>query len=282
MKQAPWILAAIVAVAGLSAIDAARPCVAYADASDSATAAKQPVARRLYEEGLEAAGKAHWAVAYERFKASYDVLPRVLTLFNLAGAQAQTGRLVEATETYRKFLRETSDGRYPDLRADALTQLERVSKQVSQVTLDISGIDSADVVTIDDIEFPQAVLHEPIPLNPGPHVAVVHRGDAVLITRALTLTSGQVEPVKIELPAQPLPGTRDPAKPADLTLHPDAHPATEPAATGVVLTAAPAPEQKRSVLRSPWLWSAAAVVIAGSVTAAYLLTRSDGDVLVVR
>src|SRR4051794_12238516 len=89
---------------------------AFAQPADSAAANKVPVARRMYEEGVDAVNKGRWSVAHDRFKASYDLAPRVLTLFNLAGAQAQTGRLVEAAESYRRFLRETTDGRFPEFR----------------------------------------------------------------------------------------------------------------------------------------------------------------------
>ncbi|HET9625746.1 MAG TPA: hypothetical protein VFP84_30485 [Kofleriaceae bacterium] len=247
-----------------------------ADSSESTSAAKVPVARRLYDEGLEAAGKKQYAVAYERFKASYELVPRPLTLYNLAGAQAQTGRPVEASESYRKFLRDTADGRFPELRANAQTQLEVVTKQVAQITLDITGLEASDTVTIDDIEFPQSILREAIPLDPGAHTAVVRRGGAALATQSISLTSGANEPVKIEVPAQ----AGD--KPVDLSVHPG-QPAGSPAATASVLDTHPAPPpEHHSVWRSPWLWTTVAVVVAGGVTAGILLTRPDNDVLVVR
>lgn len=247
----------------------ATTTAAVAQPADSTSAAKVPVARRLYDEGVDAVGKGRWSLAYERFKASYDLAPRVLTLFNLAGSQAQTGRLVEATENYRKFLRETTDGRYPELRTEATTQLESLEKQVAQLTLDISNIDASDVIVIDEIEFPHSALREPIPMNPGPHVTRIQRGDAAIANRSITLAPGTAETVHIELPVKKL----------DLVVHrPDG---PTPAAESVVDTRRPE-QPKRSILRSPWLWAAAAVVIAGGVTGAYFMTRSDSDVLVVQ
>jgi len=237
---------------------------AHAQPADATAGSKLPLARRLYEEGVDAIGKARWASAFDRFKASYELAPRVLTLFNLAYAQAQTGRLVEAVESYRRFLRETTDGRYPDLRTSAAGQLELLDKQIAQITLDVTNIEPDDVIAIDDVEFPQSVLREPIPMNPGPHVARVQRGQRVLATRSLTLTAGAPEAVHLELPVKPL----------DLTVHATAAPPS-------VTTPLPGPVRpdhgsSHAWLRSPWLWSGVAVVLAGGAAGAYLFTRPDG------
>jgi hypothetical protein len=257
MKQLLLIVAIAIAATG----------GARAQPAESTSAAKLPLARRLYDEGVDAAGKGRWSIAFDRFKASYEFAPRVLTLFNLAGAQAQTGRLIEAAENYRRFLRETADGRYPELLTTATNQLELLDKQIAQVILDVTNIESGDVIAIDEIEFPHVVLHEVIPMNPGPHIARVHRGAKVIATRSLVLAAGAAESVRIELPAKQL----------DLEVH---HP-TEPSAA---IAAVPGPRRinrgpSHPWLRSPWLWSGVAVVVAGTATGAYLFTRPDGVVV---
>jgi len=237
---------------------------ARAQPAESTSVAKLPLARRLYEEGVDAAGKARWTIAFDRFKASYELAPRVVTLFNLAYAQGKTGRLIEASENYRRFLRETADGRYPELLTVATNQLEMLDKQIAQVILDVTNIEPGDVIAIDEIEFPHVVLHEVIPMNPGPHIARVSRGAKVIATRSLALTAGPAESVRIELPAKQL----------DLEVH-------QPAEPPAVTAAMPGPMRvdrgsRHTWLRSPWLWSAVAVVVAGSATGAYLFTRPDG------
>lgn len=263
MKQLVLIVAATLA---LTAVAVAQP-------ADTA-ANKVPVARRMYEEGVDAVNKGRWSVAHDRFKASYDLAPRVLTLFNLAGAQAQTGRLVEAAESYRKFLRETSDGRYPDLRSDATTQLDALEKQVAQVTLDIANIDAGDQIVIDDVDFPHSALREPIPMNPGPHVTRIKRGDQLVGSKSITLSPGSAETVHIEVPV----------KTVDLNVR---NPGTPDSSSGVTGTAAldgkqSDREHKGGVLRSPWFWGAVAVVVVGGAVGAYFLTRDDGNTLVVK
>ena len=256
------------ALAFVLAIAALAPAAVHAD-TDSTSAAKVPVARRLYDEGIEAANKGRWSVAHDRFKASYELAPRVATLFNLAGAQGNTNRLVEASESYRRFLRETSDGRYPELRAEATAQLEAIEKQIAQVTLDVTNIDADDVIAIDDVEFPHAALREPIPMNPGPHTAKITRGDNVIATRPITLAAGAAETLKLELPKQVALAARKPADPMGST-------------AGAPLRDDRQPRPRKSLFKSPWFWTAAGVVVAGGVTAAYLMTRPDDGVLVVR
>jgi hypothetical protein len=254
------------------ALLAFAPASALAQSADSASTAKLPLARKLYDEGVDAANKGRWSVAYDRFKASYELAPRVLTLFNLAGAQSNTGRLVEASESYRRFLRDTSDGRYSELRTDATSQVELLDKQIAQVTIDVSHIEPDDVIMLDEIEFPHAALHTALPMNPGQHTARIQRGQSVIATRKITLASGATESVQIDLPVQP----------ADLTVHRD----PESGPPGVTGTAAatrrsePEPGPPRSLLRSPWLWAGVAVVVAGAATGTYLLTRSPDGVTI--
>ena len=246
----------------------AAPGDVHAQSVNSTPAPKVALARRLYDEGADAVGKGQWSLAYDRFKASYELAPRVLTLYSLAYAQDHTGRLVEATENYRKFLRETDDGRYPEYRTNATNQLNLLGKQIAQLTIEITNLDPSDVVAIDEIEFPQAALHEAIPMNPGSHVARIQRGTAVLATRTVTLTSGATETVRIELPV----------KPPDLVVHNTPDPPGLTAPTGPAAPPKPVDHgPNRAWLRSPWLWSGVAVVVAGTATGAYLLMRSpDG------
>jgi hypothetical protein len=259
MKCYLVLIAVVLATAGL----------AHGQNADTALATKVQIARKLYDEGVEATSKSQWSLAYDKFKASYDMQARPQTLFNLAVAQAQTGRLVEASESFRKLLREATDPRYAELRADVASQLESVDKQIARLTLDVSNLEQRDVVTIDDIEFPRSVLRQEIPVNPGEHVVAVRRGSTVVVTRKITLSAGATESVQIDVATKAI----------DLNVHP----AEGTQTTGTVgVIEHREPEQKRSVLRSPWLWSAAAVVIAGSVTATYLLTRGNDDVLSVR
>ena len=231
-------------------------------------AGKVTVARRLYEEGVEAVNKCRWSVAHDRFKASYDLSPRVFTLFNLAGAQAQTSRYVEASESYRRFLRETGEGRHTELRAEATSALDDLEKQIAYVTIDVTGALPGDSITIDEVVFPQSALRERLPVNPGSHVIAVRRGATPITSKSVTVAPGGAETVAMTVPA------------ANLQVSPPRD--AEPGVTGGSFATRDEPRRERSVLRSPWLWTAVGVAVVGGAVGAYYLTRPDGDVLVVR
>lgn len=154
---------------------------------------KVALARQLYNEGREAADRGQWGVAYERFKASYELAPRAVTLYSLSEAMGQTGRLVEASEGYRRFLRETSDGgnvQTRELRDVARSEIERLDKQVARLVLEIVNADPDDAIEVDDTEYPHAVLQQPLPANPGSHVVRIRRGGIALATRTVKLAPG--------------------------------------------------------------------------------------------
>jgi hypothetical protein len=257
MKQLFLIAALTLAAAG----------DARAESAELSATAKVPLARRLYEEGMDAAAKGRWSIAFDRFKAAHELAPRAQTLHNLAGAQSQTGRLVEAAENYRRFLRDTADGRFAELRVIATEQLELLDKQLAQVTFDVPNIEPGDLLAIDDVEFPHVALRQAMPMNPGPHVVRVQRGTQILTTRSLAFSAGATESVRIELPVKRL----------DLELRP---PPSSTTVTGTASQPTPAHRGRGYAwLRSPWLWSGVALVVAGGATSAYLLTRPDGVVV---
>lgn len=130
---------------------------------------------RLFDEGVEAARTSKWDVAFDRFGRSYELAPRLKTLFNLAGAQVQTGRLVDSSESYRRILRETNDGRYEGYRKDARDILTKLEKRTPFATLRVLGLSPGDEVRLNGTPFPAAGLGESMPINPGAHTIDVIR-----------------------------------------------------------------------------------------------------------
>lgn len=250
-------------LAGSASLDA------HAQPADDTAASKVQVARRLYDEGLEAVNKSRWSVAYEKFKASYELAPRVLTLFNLAASQAQTGRVVDATESYRRFLRETADGRYPDLRTDATAQIEALEARTSQLTLEIKQLAASDTILLDQVTFPHAGLREPLPMNPGEHAVSISRDGLTVARREFQLAPGAAETITIVLPAK-----------VDLQLSPASPTATS---TGMPRDAGapPPPRDEGGVLSSPWFWTAVVVIAGGAAAGGYFLLRDDSDAITI-
>lgn len=221
-----------------------------------------PLARRLFNEGVEAARKSDWTVALDRFGRSYQLAPRTKTLFNLAGAQMKTDHLVDASESYRRFLRETRDRGYEAYRKDARELVAALERRIPFVTLRVIGLSPGDRVVVDARPFPAGGLGESMPIDPGLHAVRVERGGQVIGRRSFTVGEGGSERVEIVLqPRAPLPGPDDPA-----------------AAERPSLAASPPPDDRgegSSVFRSPWFWTAVAVVAAGGTGAGYFLIRRD-------
>lgn len=243
------------------------PTDVRAQPADDTSASKVQLARRLYDEGLEAVNKSRWSVAYEKFKASYELAPRVLTLFNLAASQAQTGRVVDATESYRRFLRETSDGRYPDLRTDATTQIEALEARTSQLTLDVKQLAASDTIMLDQVPFPHAGLREPLPMNPGDHAVTVARDGLTVARREFELAPGAAETITIVLPTK-----------ADLQLSPGSPIAAPAPVSG---GSPPPPRDEGGTLSSPWFWTAVVVIAGGATAGGYFLLRDNSDAITI-
>lgn len=213
------------------------------------------VARQLFQEGVEAARAHQWEQARDRFERSYEIAPRLLTLLNLAGAQRNTGHLVAAAESYRRFLRETSDGRYTRFRTAARRLLETLEERIPYARVKVSGMGPMDELELDGAPLASAALHEPIPVDPGGHTLNVKRGDQIIGARSFTLDESQSAEVALKVAA--------PAKDQQ----------------GHYVAQAPQQDQekKRKLLSSPLFWTAVGVVAAGVAgTSYYFATRDNG------
>jgi hypothetical protein len=155
---------------GLAAMALSAPRV-HAQAS---TASQRALARQQFQDGVAAARAGEWDAAFEAFQSSYALVPRPITLLNLAGAMVQTGRLVEGAEAYRRFLREadSSAERHREAAERALAELEG---RLPAVRVRVLGFEEGDVLTLDGWEVSQAVLDEELPVDPGEHEIVVTR-----------------------------------------------------------------------------------------------------------
>lgn len=158
-------------------------------------------ARALFREGLAAARAGRWQQALERFERSYAIAPRDSTLLNLAGAQVQTGRLVEGAESYRRFLAEAHGGgrRGARYRRQAREALEQVEGRLGRLVLRVEGGAAGDDVLLDDDPLAPAALGVEVPVNPGAHTVVVRRGDTVRARETFEIDEGERREVTVEV-----------------------------------------------------------------------------------
>lgn len=187
----------LLAVAGLTA-----PAAAQCEPEPEPAPHLRAVARENYTRGVEASSAERWMEAREAFQQAYEVAPFAPVVYNLATAQAQTGQLVEAAESYREFLRRCQSQQTPELRADAQQLLAGVTPRIGRLTLRVSGISrEVDAITLDDEALSHAVLGSAIPINPGRHdLRIVREGEGELETRQLTIDEGERRTVELSVP----------------------------------------------------------------------------------
>jgi hypothetical protein len=184
---------ALLVIFSCALILSATPEVARAQSSSEVAAA-----RRLFREGLTQARRGEWEQAISQFERSYAIAPRPNTLINLAGAQAQTGRLVEAAEVYRRFLAEAGSGQ-AQFRSRAEEALAALEERFAQITLEVDGVAPSDHIMLGERELTHAVLGVAMPIDPGSATLVIRRADEEILREEIELGEGESRDVRFEV-----------------------------------------------------------------------------------
>jgi hypothetical protein len=173
----------------------------------AATASAQPseedraVARAAFERGLAAAQAGDWEEANRAFEEAYGRVPLPAILLNLAGAQRQTGRLVEAERSYGQFLAMAS-GSDAESRPAAERALVDVRAEVPHARITIENLLNGDRVLIDGGEVPNAALSTPVAINPGAHRVEVQRDGESVASETFSVERGGSTSVALRAPAR--------------------------------------------------------------------------------
>ncbi len=243
MKRAPiraaWVSALAISLATMVTLLA--PSGARAQ-----SASEQSLAREQFRAGVAAARGQEWDTAVDSFQRSYELAPRPMTMMNLAGALAQSGRLVEASEAYRQFLSEAQSGSAARVRGEAEAQLHALEARIPRVRLRVLNRLETDVVTLDEYQISGAALDQPLPVDPGEHAVTITR--AGLEPRTVPFTSSEGVLSEVVLEAWPNLAADDPS----------AGPQGDPLGT-------PPPAVSRSILEEPAFWIVVGIVVAGGV-----------------
>ncbi|MCC7540652.1 MAG: hypothetical protein IT379_30835 [Deltaproteobacteria bacterium] len=277
----PWSLALAAAVLALSLAGAVP-----ATAQDEPPVLPPGGSEALFRQGVQAARDGRWPDALEAFSRSYALSPRPLTLMNLAGAQARTGRLLEATDGYRRFLVEATDERTRGYREAVARALREVEQRTPRVRLEIAGVLPTDRIAIDEREHLGNQTGAEIAVNPGEHRVVVRRGEPAMIVGRAQFSVSEGQRTRVAVPLGPP--------------EPDTQPAPTRTVPPTVVVSPPVPsprevaerdaERRRrlpvereedrddggSVLSSPVFWVVVGLVIAGGATAGVLAATSGG------
>jgi hypothetical protein len=223
-------------------------------------AMERAAARKLYDEGRVAAEERRWGPARDAWQASHDLVPNALVLVSLAGAQAQTGRLVDALESYRRFLLQ-SDAQTEHFEPHVREQVAALEARIAHLKLLDAPADTEAL--LDGAPLSPALVAAEIPLDPGAHVLELRAPGHRPWTESLTLAEGQH--LELAWRAEPLA-------------------AAQPLLPAVQVEPQPvAPLQRRestrSVRRRRALWTTVGVVAAVGLAASLTLAlrRHDGE-----
>lgn len=136
------------------------------------TAEALEAARALFFEGYAAGQQGQWEAAYARFSRALAIRSSPAIRFNLALAARNTGRLVEALDQFRAFLRETPEGTDGERRGAAQTEVEQITARVARLRVEVTG-DEVRAFLLDGRAQSVALLGVDIPVDPGPHTVDV-------------------------------------------------------------------------------------------------------------
>ncbi|GAB4204673.1 MAG: hypothetical protein OHK0013_19820 [Sandaracinaceae bacterium] len=128
-------------------------------------------ARQLFERGLQSLERQRWDEARLLFEEAWSLAPRPSILVNLGTAQRQSGRLVEARESYRTFLERFATHELAPQMQQSLAEVETL---MPQLTIHVEGMQPGDEVFLDD--EPVQTLDVPFPANPGLRQVSLWRG----------------------------------------------------------------------------------------------------------
>jgi hypothetical protein len=228
------------------------------------SASEVAAARGLFEEGVAAAGNAEWEDALSAFERSYAIAPRSTTLLNLAGAQVQLGRLVAASESYQRLIREAgSNARERRLRDQARDALSSLEPRIAHLTLNIADLARADEVLLDGVAVSHAIVGVATPVDPGDHRISVRRSDREIGQASVNLSEGGSREVTVLLrpgASVEVASTEGPAEGTSTV--PDA-----------ALSGDPVDEGGEDIAASPILWTIVGIVVVGGVVAAVVATQ---------
>jgi len=170
-------------------------------AASEPTPSELSVARRLFNEGRAAEDAARWREAADKFRRATAIKDTPGMRFHLARCEEEQGAFVEALVEYDRA-RELIDGgmRAADVEKLLAGARERVRAKVALLTVRLPTEVKNVSVELDGKALSVSVLGVPMPINPGKHRLSAVAVGRTPFTQELTLGTGEVQELPIDLP----------------------------------------------------------------------------------
>jgi hypothetical protein len=194
-----------------------------------AAAGKVEEARAIADRGYEQFKLADYATAVELFKQAESISHSAAIVGFIAEGYERLGKLIEASAYYQQLADEKLPEKTPPLDplrksvAEAKAKLPLVRQRVPKVSIQVTGVPSADVtVTLDTRPLTAVELAAPISVNPGKHSIVISTRGFEPVTRVFEAEERQSasvnEAFSVLTKEVPVPGPVE-REPAQSRLH---------------------------------------------------------------
>lgn len=225
--------------------------------------ADRAIARQELKRGMTAVAGGAWEEAHEAFLRAYGLTSDPRVLYNLAAAQAETNRLIEAIASYQAVLGRADRAWLTPRRAQIEASVARLERRLGSVTLRFQGAPAGAELLLDDRP---ARLNSPLVVNPGPHRAQLSHGSAPLAAAQWQLAEGAV--VEISLAEVKAEGSLVQAEVPRPMVPPLVPPTSAPESE---------PPSSERAFSGPVLWLAVGVLAAAGATLTIAALSSGGE-----
>ncbi len=216
--------------------------------------ASREAARQHYNRGVELANEGEYRAASDEFKAAYEASPHFATLHNIAQAELALGRVQEAVEAFKRYLREGGDQIPADRREQVARHVALIEARFASLTIDTDP--PGATVQVDGAAVGTTPLPSPLRLAPGTHAVSASHSGHQGVSRAVTLAEGEAQRIAFALPKVVVANA--PAPPAK-----GAVPVVAPGPDLRVQTPSNETTPRRGWMSRPATWLLAAGVVAG-------------------
>lgn len=189
-----------------------------ANAVVAQSAADKATARQLATQGIQSYQQGKNAEALELLQKAQQLYDAPIHLIYIARAQAALGKLVDASETYRRLARTDLPAGAPqafkDAVSDAHKELQQLEPRIPSLRIDVSPADAPGLrLKLDGELLSSVVIGINRPTNPGKHTVEVSANGFDPASATVELSQGGKQTVTLRLKARP-GGGAETAEPA--------------------------------------------------------------------